>query len=64
MLRRVACCMAFRTEGTPYSTKDPINTLATLIGNAGMIPPAHYNEVYVAWAKANATAGINDHDSP
>ena len=35
-----------------FDTDYNIKSLATLIGNAGRIPPAHYNEPFVAWAKA------------
>ena len=60
-LRRVLCRFAFGTWGEPYSTAACINTAATFYGNMGIAPPAHYNEVFVAWGKAADAKGINDH---
>ena len=35
-----------------YNTEYNIYMLATFMGNVGIIPPAHYNETFVAWARA------------
>ncbi|MBR6102544.1 MAG: hypothetical protein IKP95_08960 [Ruminococcus sp.] len=62
ILRRVASRFAFGIKGKEYSTSDSINNAATFIGNLDIIPPAHYNEVFVAWGKACETKGIRDHE--
>ena len=51
-LRTVLMNFLFLTEGETFSTARNVLNLATFYGNIGMIPPAHYNEVFIAWGKA------------
>ena len=60
-LRRLLSRILFLTEGEPFSAEGAVRTAATLIGNAGIIPPAHYNEAYIAWARAAAAAMPQEH---
>ena len=62
LLRRMIFRLAFGTWGEAFSTEACIINGATFAGNIGIIPPAHYNEVFVAWGKACEAAGINDHE--
>ncbi len=40
--------VVFYTEGKPFDTKDHVELASTFMANAGMIPPSHYPETYVA----------------
>ena len=51
-------------EDEPYSAESDIKNLTTFIGNMSIIPLAHYNEIYLAYAKAakNFDCGYDEHD--
>ncbi|MBP3816574.1 MAG: hypothetical protein J6H21_06945 [Firmicutes bacterium] len=63
ILRKLITYGLFYTEGEPYSAASSITNGLTFIGNVGIVPLAHYNEVYIAWARAvkNADCGNCDH---
>ena len=41
-------------NGGSFDTSNGFRNLCTFAGNAGMLPVSHYNEVYIAYAKAAA----------
>ena len=51
-------------EDGNFSAVSNIKNITTFIGNAAILPPAHYNEVYIAYAKAasNYDCGYDNHD--
>ena len=59
-LREVLTSLTFRTGddlyGERFDADAAAQKIATFAGNMSKIPPAHYNEVFVAWAKAGAAA--------
>ena len=63
-LRRLLMYMLLYTEGEEFSFASSIRTAATLFGNVGIVFPAHYNEVNLAWARALRVAGYLDHIMP
>ncbi len=61
MFRKIIMDLVFYSE-SGFSAETCITNLSTLIGNAGCIAAAHSNEVYIAWAKARARAGVGNAD--
>ena len=60
--RKILMNILFYVEGEEYSTEADLRKAATFIGNVGIIPLAHYNEVYIAWPRAIATLGCPECD--
>lgn len=56
LFRRTLCDTVFYTEGEPFRVEQALVTACTMAGHAGLIPLAHYNEVYSAWLKAAGKA--------
>lgn len=50
-LRRIMTALLFSSENR-FNTEANITSVATMAGNRGLIAPAHYDQVYIAWAKA------------
>lgn len=50
--REMLMGVLFYDDNTPFDTAENVQSAATLYGNFQKIPPAHYNEVFVAWGKA------------
>lgn len=63
-LRQALMYMLLYTDGERFSFASAIRTAATLFGNVSIVPPAHYNEVNLAWARALRAAGYKDHALP
>lgn len=63
IFRKLITYGLFFTEGEPYSAESSLRNGITFIGNVGIVPLAHYNEVYIAWARAvkNADCGNCHH---
>ena len=63
-IRKLALGSLFYTD-KPFNTASNIETLCTLIGNVNIIGMSHYNEVYIAYAKAaqNYDVGYSSHDN-
>ncbi|MBR1506583.1 MAG: hypothetical protein IJ619_01080 [Eubacterium sp.] len=61
--RRLITYALFYTEGVPFDVENVIKTATTFVGNTAIIPPAHYAEVYLAWARAAdvTSFGFSDH---
>jgi len=59
--RKVLMSILLYTEGETFSISGMLRTMATSYANSGIIPSAHYNECYLAWARAQRAAGILDH---
>ncbi len=51
-LRQAVSHMLFYVEGEAFSAEQALVTACTLADNMGLVPLAHYNEVYSAWLKA------------
>lgn len=62
-VRELAVNLLFYEDGK-YSIIKDISNLTTLIDNIKILPLAHYNEIYLAYAKAskNFDCGYEDHD--
>ena len=54
---------ALAYDGGKYNVENDIKTITTFIGNIDIIPLAHYNEIYSAYAKASKDydCGYEDH---
>ena len=52
LFRRTLCDTLLYTEGEPFRVEQALATACTMAGHGGLIPLAHYNEVYSAWLKA------------
>ncbi len=52
-VRSLLANFLFYNEGK-YNAGQDIKTASTFIGNISMVPVAHYNEIYIAYAKAAA----------
>ncbi|MBQ3897413.1 MAG: hypothetical protein II742_02825, partial [Clostridia bacterium] len=50
-VRSLLANFLFYNEGK-YNAEQDIKTASTFIGNISMVPVAHYNEIYIAYAKA------------
>ena len=50
-------------DGTNFSAEKDMKNIATFIGNVKILPLAHYNEIYLAYAKAaqNYDCGYENH---
>ena len=61
--RKIVSYLLMYNAGEKFDSISSIKNVATFIGNAGLIPVAHYNEVNIAWARAaSPTAfGFTDH---
>ena len=61
-LRKMLTSALFETGGN-FDTKSNIRNVTTFIGNIGIIPCAHYNEINVAWTRAVEASdkGFPDH---
>ncbi len=57
LLRNVLCSLLLRTDDGSFNAAQVVQRIATFVGNISRIPPAHYNEVFIAWAKAAAAKG-------
>ena len=57
LARRVLCYGLFYNPGENYSISSAVRTAATLAGNGMIIPVAHAQETYIAWARACAASG-------
>ena len=46
-----------------FSVEDDVKNVTTFLGNVSILPLAHYNEIYIAYAKAaeNVDCGYEDH---
>ena len=62
MLRRALMNIAFFDDAETYDTERNINIAATFTSLVKATPPAHYNEVFVAWARAADKANVLDHN--
>lgn len=51
-LRSTLLYMLFYDEGVPFSTKASVRNASTLASQALKAAPAHYNETYLAWMRA------------
>lgn len=62
-LRQLITYGLFFTEGEPYNVESALRNGVTFIDHAGIVPLAHYNEAYIAWARAvkNADCGNCNH---
>ena len=61
-LRRLLLYMLFYQEGEQYNTKTSLENAVTFFSNVGIIPLAHYNELYIAWMRAVETKGHEECD--
>ena len=61
---REAALYALFYDDEPYSIEKDIKNITTFIGNAEIIPLAHYNEINIAYAKAsqNYDCGYEEHE--
>ena len=61
MVRKALCGGLFYNGGA-FDTDKNVQNVCTLVGNISRIPPAHYCETFVAWAKAAAARGAKAQD--
>lgn len=59
-VRKIVNHLLFYKEGGSFSTENNIHNLASLIYNAGIVPPSHYCEVYLAWAICSEKKSVDD----
>lgn len=52
MARKIITYLLFYDVGQPYAAQSSVRNAATFLKNASIVPPAHYNEVNLAWARA------------
>ena len=52
LTRNIITYLLFYTENKTYSTESIVRNASTFISSTSMIPPAHYNENYISWARA------------
>ena len=57
LLRNILCSLLLPAGDGSFDTAGIVQRIATFAGNLSRIPPAHYNEVFIAWAKAAVTKG-------
>lgn len=55
LLRNLLCSLLLPCGDGTFDTARIVQRIATFAGNLSRIPPAHYNEVFIAWAKAAVT---------
>lgn len=58
MARKLVSYIAFYTEGG-FDSESIVRTISTFYNCFGMVPPAHFNEVYLAWARAARKKGAD-----
>lgn len=58
-LRKLLLPLVLHTDGEPFSASSAVSVAATFYGNIGVIPLAHYNEVNVAWSKAQNKQAVD-----
>jgi len=51
-LRPMLLYTLFYDEGVPFSTEASVRNASTLAAQVGKVAPAHYNETYLAWMRA------------
>ncbi len=61
-IRRYVSYLAFYEDGGLYSTESVLRNAATFVNTINMIPCAHYNELFVAWARAVRVADADGCD--
>ncbi len=61
LFRNILIRLLFYREDTSFSTEYNLRKIASFLYNVQIVPPAHYNEVYLAWCKAAEKAETDEH---
>ena len=59
-VRQIANHLLFYKEGGNFNTEYNIHNLASLLYNAGIVPPSHICEIYLAWAICSEKKSVDD----